>query len=73
VEFLIGESDPFPLFRLSVGHFDYRILREISAGFIHASLGEPSDRAHRVLTLSRSWGGGEVFQVREQIRLPSDP
>jgi two-component system, chemotaxis family, chemotaxis protein CheY len=73
VEFLIGESDPFPLFRLSVGHFDWRIRREISAGFIHATLGEPADREHRVLTLSRSWGGGEVFRVREQIRLPSDP
>lgn len=73
IEFFVGESDPFPLFQLAVGRFNWRVVRDIAAGSIHANLGEPSPHAVRLLTLSRNWGGREIFRDRGEIRLPGDP
>jgi len=73
VSFLLDEADTLPLFCLQTEQFERRTVREISSGFVRASIGTPEPGGIRQLVLSRTWGGAEIFSGRERIRLDGEP
>lgn len=72
VSLLLDEEDKLPLVCLGAERFEGRILREISSGFVKASLGAPEPGGLRRLRLSRTWGGAEISSSLERIRLDGE-
>lgn len=72
VEFRADEEDQIPLFRLAVERFEPRVVNLARTGGVRANVGQAEADGLRLLTLSHTWGGGEISRLRERIPLSGE-